>query len=188
MQPHVRHNVLVSCGVTISGWPSLVRTREADHHWIYSSDPWPTCSYSYRETKLQPHMISLVAKGRHTSRINMAGMSCSRSPVQCASICGKTRSKLAYALMLSTKSGHRLLWYSRCLLKGHSGLVVTVGRTGCSPPSRQRSSKTPSGCSRMLPKLLQVGARLASAQTGTIAGQLGLTSCCFVPLIVSQGR
>lgn len=55
-------------------------------------------------------------------------------------------------------------------------------------PSQQRLSKTPSGCSRMLPKLLPVGSRLASAQTGTIARHLGPASCRFVPFVVSQGR
>lgn len=57
----VRHNILVACGVTISGWPSLVRIREADHHRINSSDPWATCSHHCRETKLRPHMIRLIS-------------------------------------------------------------------------------------------------------------------------------
>lgn len=39
----------------------------------------------------------------------------------------------------------------------------------------------PSGCSRMLPKLLPFGARLASAQTGTIARPSWLASFGSVP-------
>lgn len=46
-------------------------------------------------------MISLIFNDRDTSHFNM-------SSVQCASICGKTCSKLAYALISRTESGQRL--------------------------------------------------------------------------------
>lgn len=60
--------------------------------------------------------------------------------------------------------------------------TAVMGRT----PTAAEIVKDPSGCNRMLPKLLLVGARLASAQTGTIASHLGLGRLCFVSSTVSQ--
>lgn len=52
-----------------------------------------------------------------------------------------------------------------------------MGRT----PAAPQIVKDPSGCNRMLPKLLPLGARLASAQTGTTNSQSALASFVLCP-------
>ena len=113
-----RHNILVACGVTDHNHIGLAQPRLIDARLVVTGfiPPIPD--------QMQPQLQGNKASISHdqaniptteTCHIGMAEMSLLTSPAQHASIRGKTRSKLAHALMSSTESGHRLLWYSRGL-------------------------------------------------------------------------
>lgn len=121
---------------------------------------------------------------RRSLFISTCRLCCCHPSAQDASICGKTRSRLAYALMSSTESRHKTTVVFQTTLEGPVKASIAVGWVAL--PPQQRSSKTPSGYNRMLPKLLPVGARLASAQTGTITSHSGPGLLCFIPSTVSQ--
>lgn len=117
-------------GGTTIGWPSLVKRREADHRRIYSSDPWATCSHNLQGNKTSTSHDRAssarreVPSTRHGRHVLLIVVHLCTSDV---SNCGKTRSKLAHALISSRaarESRHRL--FQRPL-----GRSAKASRMGC---------------------------------------------------------